>query len=207
MCAVAIGVVGDVCRALEAKVLPYCDEIVNLLLQNVANPALNRNVKPPILCAFGDIALAIAGAFEKYLAVTMQMLVQAAGTQIDMNEPELVDYLNKLREGIFEAYTGVVQGLRADSKAAAFMPHVPGVLGLLQQVATSINTDADPGEELVRAAVGVVGDLSSSLGPQFKQMARQSPVKEHIKAIFKACEGDKSADGVRQWAYSMLHSH
>ena len=122
------------------------------LLQNVANPALNRNVKPPILCAFGDIALAIAGAFEKYLAVTMQMLVQAAGTQIDMNEPELVDYLNKLREGIFEAYTGVVQGLRADSKAAAFMPHVPGVLGLLQQVATSINTDADPGEELVRAA-------------------------------------------------------
>ena len=128
-------------------------------------------------------------------------------TQIDMQEPELVDYLNKLREGIFEAYTGVVQGLRADSKAAAFMPHVPGVLGLLQQVATSINTDADPGEELVRAAVGVVGDLSSSLGPQFKQMARQSPVKEHIKAIFKACEGDKSADGVRQWAYSMLHSH
>lgn len=207
VCAVAIGVIGDVCRALEAKVLPYCDEIVNLLLQNVANPALNRNVKPPILCAFGDIALAIAGAFEKYLAVTMQMLVQAAGTQIDMNEPELVDYLNKLREGIFEAYTGVVQGLRADSKAAAFMPHVPGVLGLLQQVATSINTDADPGEELVRAAVGVVGDLSSSLGPQFKQMARQSPVKEHIKAIFKACEGDKSADGVRQWAYSMLHSH
>ena len=38
MCAVAIGVIGDVCRALEAKVLPYCDEIVNLLLQNVANP-------------------------------------------------------------------------------------------------------------------------------------------------------------------------
>ena len=97
VCAVAIGVVGDICRALEAKVLPYCDEIVHLLLRNLQNPALNRNVKPPILSCFGDIALAVGGQFEKYMQVTMSMLVQASGTAIDPNNPDLVDYLNQVR--------------------------------------------------------------------------------------------------------------
>ena len=94
VCAVAIGVVGDICRALEVKVLPYCDEIISLLLRNLQNPALNRNVKPPILSCFGDIALAVGGHFEKYMQVTMSMLVQASSTAIDASNPDLVDYLN-----------------------------------------------------------------------------------------------------------------
>ena len=122
VCAVAVGVVGDICRALEAKVLQYCDEFVHLLLRNLQNPSLNRNVKPVILAHFGDIALAIGGHFEKYLQVTMQMLEQAAKTSVDMSNDDLVDYLNQLREGIFEAFTGVLQGLRADNKGEAREP-------------------------------------------------------------------------------------
>merc|ERR1711988_356699 len=110
---------GDICRALEVKVLPYCDEMVHLLLRNLQNPALNRNVKPPILSCFGDIALAVGGQFEKYLQVTMSMLVQASSTPVDMANADLVEYLNSLREGIFEAYTGILQGLRADNKSGA----------------------------------------------------------------------------------------
>merc|ERR1719171_583871 len=138
VCAVAIGVVGDICRALEGRLLPYGDEIIHLLLRNLQNPGLNRNVKPPILSCFGDIALAVGGDFEKYMQVTMSMLVQASGTSIDMDNPDLVEYLNQLREGIFEAYTGVLQGLRADEKAVAFEPYVMNALDLVRQVAEGI---------------------------------------------------------------------
>ena len=55
--------------SLLPQVLPYCDEILQLLLKNLRNPALNRNVKPPILSCFGDIALAVGGNFEQYLQV------------------------------------------------------------------------------------------------------------------------------------------
>ncbi len=75
--------VGDVARALNIKLVPYCDEIVSLLLHDLQNPLLNRNVKPPILSCFGDVALAIGGEFGKYLSVVMNMLQQASTTTVD----------------------------------------------------------------------------------------------------------------------------
>lgn len=202
VCAVAIGVVGDICRALEAKVLPYCDEIVHLLLRNLQNPNLNRNVKPPILSCFGDIALAVGGHFEKYMQITMQMLVQASSASIDLDNPDMVEYLNQLREGIFEAYTGVLQGLRADDKAAAFEPYVHGALELIRQVAEGIPQGV-PTDEVVRAAAGMVGDLGLALGARgVKAMAKQPPHREYLKALLKEAKNSSSAQTkqVGEWA-------
>merc|ERR1719173_157458 len=67
--------------------------------------------------------------------ITMSMLQQASQTVVDMDDDDLVDYLHQLQEGIFEAYTGVLQGLRADSKADAFVPYIEQCLQLLILVA------------------------------------------------------------------------
>jgi importin subunit beta-1 len=206
VCAIAVGVVGDICRALESKVIPYCDEIVALLLGNAQNPSLNRDVKPPILCCFGDIALAVGGHFEKYLPVTMGMLTQAANTEVDQSNPDLVDYLQQLREGIFEAYTGVLQGLRADNKSEAFMPYVDHVLHLARQVADSVARGEQVGDDLVRATVGVIGDLAMSLGPQFKQLAKQPAHKEYMKQLIRAAK-NSNVEGTKQvgrWAHQTV---
>jgi importin subunit beta-1 len=42
VCAVAIGVVGDCCRALGASILPYCDEIMKSLLTLLQSQSLKR---------------------------------------------------------------------------------------------------------------------------------------------------------------------
>ena len=210
VCAVAVGVVGDICRALEAKVLPYCDEIISLLLRNLQNPQLNRNVKPPILSCFGDIALAVGGQFDKYLQVTMMMLQQASATQVDPSNLDLLEYLGQLREGIFEAYTGVLQGLRADNKAEAFLQYVTGALTLLQQVAEQVAVNSThPGDELVRSAVGVVGDLASTLGPQFKALAKQTPHKEYIRLLLKDARASSSeaTQQVGRWAHMAVYEN
>mmetsp|Transcript_31990 Transcript_31990/g.98725 ORF Transcript_31990/g.98725 Transcript_31990/m.98725 type:complete len:779 (-) Transcript_31990:668-3004(-) len=119
ICSAAVGTWGDICRALELQILPYCDEVVCCLLEDLQNPALNRQVKPAVLACFGDIALAIGGNFVKYLSPTLQMLDQAAHTEISKDDEELVEYLGMLREGILEAYIGITQGSIINSAECA----------------------------------------------------------------------------------------
>ena len=64
-------------------VLPHCDEIMVILMENLSNNDVHRQVKPQILSVFGDIALAIGTEFKKYLDVVMQTLLQASQAQVD----------------------------------------------------------------------------------------------------------------------------
>jgi len=188
-------------------VMPYCDEVIRLLLRNLQNPALNRNVKPPILSCFGDIALAVGGQFEKYLSVTMSMLHQASQTTVDASNSDLVEYLQQLREGIFEAYTGVLQGLRADHKSEAFMPYTDNVLSLIHQVSAQITHGGEmPGDDVIRVAVGVIGDMAMTLGTSFKQIARQPAHKEYLRHLMREAKASHS-DATKQvgrWAHQTV---
>jgi hypothetical protein len=42
VCTVAVGVCGDLCRALESHILAYSDDIVRCLLQCLQNTGINR---------------------------------------------------------------------------------------------------------------------------------------------------------------------
>jgi len=165
VCTIAVGVVGDICRALQKQVTPYCDEIVTILIRHLQDPRLNKSVKPPILSCFGDIALAICGEFSKYLNVVMNILMQAARFQVDKNNDEMVDYQNELREGIFEAFTGIIQGLRTDNQADLFLPFVEGVVHFIAEVVFKDPTRSDA---VTRGAIGVLGDLAHSLQSKVK---------------------------------------
>lgn len=35
VCLAAVGLVGDLCRALQSNILPFCDEVMQLLLENL----------------------------------------------------------------------------------------------------------------------------------------------------------------------------
>ena len=63
------------------------------------------------------------------------------------------------------------QGLRADSKAESFVPYTDGCLRLLMTV-SKLTEDHQVDDSLIRASVGVVGDLASTLGSRFKQQVR-----------------------------------
>ena len=68
---------------MTGQIAPYCDEIMTILLENLSNNDVHRWVKPQIISVFGDIALALATEFKKYLEVALQTLMQASQAQVD----------------------------------------------------------------------------------------------------------------------------
>jgi importin subunit beta-1 len=79
LCTVAVGIIGDISRALGDQSAQYSHAFMSVLLENLQSEVLNRNVKISILSCFGDIALAIGVAFEPYVETTMGVLRQAGG--------------------------------------------------------------------------------------------------------------------------------
>ncbi|KIH60025.1 HEAT repeat protein [Ancylostoma duodenale] len=114
VCAAAVGLVTDMCRAIEVNIAPALDDIMNTLVQSLQSPRLDKDVKVTILGCFGDIALAIGEHFERYIQIVMSMLIEASTAAVVTNPQDYdqVDYVDKLRENCVTAYTGILQGMR-----------------------------------------------------------------------------------------------
>uniref|UniRef100_A0A2P2J5M7 Uncharacterized protein MANES_08G095300 n=1 Tax=Rhizophora mucronata TaxID=61149 RepID=A0A2P2J5M7_RHIMU len=165
VCAITIGVVGDICRAIDDRILPYCDGIMSHLIHNLRSAELHRSVKPPIFSCFGDIALAVGEQFLKYIEPALAMTQSATQIcgQIDNSDEELMEYGNYLKRSIFEAYSGILQGFK-DSKPEVMLPHG----GHLLQFIELVFRDSQRDESVTKAAVAVLGDLADALGSNSK---------------------------------------
>lgn len=121
LCSMSIGLTSDITRALGVKVQPYCDNLMNCLLNDLRSPTLGNQFKPAILQCFGDIAQAIGGHFETYLEVVGNVLRQAGNVSINSETSyEMLDYVISLREGIMDAWAGIIAALKSSSKRESF---------------------------------------------------------------------------------------
>jgi len=153
MCSIAVGLVGDICRALNEGVIPYTDEFMTHLLEDLQSSILHRDVKPAILSCFGDIALAIGSNFVNYLSIVMAVLKQASSMEASPNDYDMIDYVNQLREGILEAYVGIVQGLKSGNCAGEMASHVNDIFAFMH----TIHDDVEKTEALIRCILGLIG--------------------------------------------------
>ncbi|KAJ3669946.1 hypothetical protein LUZ60_010270 [Juncus effusus] len=161
VCSISAGVVGDICRALGDQILKYCDGIMRVLLQDLYG-------KPAIFSCFGDIARAVGSHFERYFPYAVAKLQKAAQVSAKLDssaDEDVVDYVNRLRKGIFEAYSGILQGFK-DDRAELMMPYA----GHLLQYTEAVFTDKKRGEGVTKAAVAMMGDLTDTLGPNLRTL-------------------------------------
>ncbi|KAK3336917.1 armadillo-type protein [Cercophora scortea] len=159
LCSMAIGLVSDITRSMGERSQPYCDNFMNYLLNNLRSTALANQFKPAILQCFGDIAGAIGGHFETYLTVVAQVLQQAATvTATAEGSYEMFDYVVSLREGIMDAWGGIIGAMKSSNKTQILQPYVPSIFQLLNSIAG----DSNRSEALMRASMGVIGDLADA---------------------------------------------
>ncbi|KAH7907378.1 armadillo-type protein [Hygrophoropsis aurantiaca] len=198
LCMVAVGIIGDISRALGDQSAQYASAFMSVLFENLQSDVLNRNVKISILSCFGDIALAIGVAFEPYLDTTMGVLRQAGAVQPNPLDFDLVDYVAQLREGILEAYTGIVTGLKNTDKVTLLLPHSPAILELIQRCLG----DDDRSESVIKLSFGLLGDLADSFP---NGQLKQSLLSEWIASELRSKRGmPPDAKKTMRWAREMV---
>lgn len=110
----------------------------------------------------------------------------------------MVEYLNELREGVLDAYTGIIQGLKGDGPTpspdvAVLEPHIPFIVQFITVVAQ--DTEHSDGTIAVAAGkfdwifrkfgrkflfmlIGIVGDLCTAFGLPVVQLVDSPPIQE-----------------------------
>ncbi|KXJ94102.1 armadillo-type protein [Microdochium bolleyi] len=180
LCSMAIGLVSDITRSMGERSQPYCDNFMNHLLNNLRSASLANQFKPAILQCFGDIAAAIGGHFEIYLSVVAQVLQQAATvTASPDGSYELYDYVISLREGIMDAWSGIIGAMKSSGKTQILQEHVRTIFELLNLISQDMNRS----EALMRSSMGVIGDLADAfpngeLADAFRQDWLTTLIKE-----------------------------
>lgn len=201
VCCVTVGVVGDLCRAIEAQFAPYCDPIVATLLESLKNSALNRAIKPPMISALGDIALSIDTEFVRYLHPVMEVLHGAseASKAVDAGDEDLVEYMNTLRESILEAYTGIFQALPKAKVPQLMGPHIGQIAEFLQCLAADMQTRT---EEVTQGCVGLIGDMASGVGLLLKEML----LRDFVRQLLTECAmiNKDGARNVVEWTRGLI---
>lgn len=201
ICAMAIGLVSDITRALNEKIQPYCDTLMNYLLNNLRSQTLGNQFKPAILQCFGDIAQAIGGAFETYLSVVGQVLQQAAAINVPDNSFEMLDYVVSLREGIMDAWGGAIMAMRAGGKSNLLAPYVDSIFQLLQ----TIYQDPNRTEALLRASMGVIGDLSEAFPQgQYSHYFRQDWLTAMARDVRANKDFSQRTNDTARWAREQI---
>jgi importin subunit beta-1 len=74
VCAIVLGVLGDICRAVGENIFPFCNTLISRIGELLNYPNLHRKVRPACLSAIGDISLAIGGQFEVYVHPAMTII-------------------------------------------------------------------------------------------------------------------------------------
>lgn len=203
-CLISLGILGDVCRALEEEFAPFCDSVMQILAKSLEDPEVPKSVKPSILASFGDIAIAIGDTFLKYLGIVSPPLQAAAAMSVDMaqsvgdNEDE-IEYINSLRQNILDAWSGMFNGISKEFVELYLKQFAPMIVEYVETIA------ANPLVEdlsVLNRAVGALGDVAaiiSGIGPVLRQ-------KPFVKPFLEHCMTKPGLDEKARWALSMVEA-
>eukprot|EP00798_Chlamydomonas_sp_ICE-L_P030705 gene30705-35732_t len=205
VCLSTVGVLGDVCRAVEESILPYCDEVLSLLLQNLRREDVNRKIKPPILdvFAFGDIALVVGEKYAKYLEPVMAVLkraIQVSISQASKQDDDSLDYNAELRTGIIDAYSGIMQGIGPALCEQFLKPDVPALIDFV----ASIGSEHNPDPSVAKAAINMMGD-TCSLMQGMGVLLRMHPNTTWFQ-LLTYCKETPDVQDECQWAVQQIEA-
>jgi hypothetical protein len=195
---VAMAIFSEITRIQSKKlILPYCKEIINVLITNVKG-TLDRKIFLETIVCLGEIALAIKEEFLPYFKEVMNILKCACETKIDKSNPKSFRFLNVLRESILETYTEIVQGLKHED-ISHFKPYFPQIFRF---IVCSYSGKYKEDSLVKEYSVGLIGDLGQVFGAEIKIFLKSKTINNIIDDAMK--NFDKKSKETLLWTKKIL---
>lgn len=128
---------------------------------------------------------------------------------------DLVDYINGLREGILEAYVGIIGSIKSSASSPSapspsptiLLPYISPIFEFLHLILT----DQERTETILRSAIGLIGDLAECFSKgELKEVLSSGWVTECLKNG-RTKMGGPETKRVAKWAkevrFLSLFSH
>eukprot|EP01130_Rhizamoeba_saxonica_P006016 TRINITY_DN2383_c0_g1_i1.p1 TRINITY_DN2383_c0_g1~~TRINITY_DN2383_c0_g1_i1.p1 ORF type:complete len:876 (+),score=186.89 TRINITY_DN2383_c0_g1_i1:279-2630(+) len=202
---ISVGIISNLTRSLKVEELVvYLQPIVSKLLENLNNPKIDRSVFPHIFSCIGDLSLACGGAFEPHIPEVVQVLHNAT-KHIVLNEhsdePEFIDYVNSLRQGILEAFTGLLLGMQDAGKSQILLN--ADFIDPIDAIVKNIASDHNRTDEVSRTALGLVGDIARCFGSPVRETVNSGAVHS-LLSIYSQPNYDEQSNEVARWTQKMI---
>jgi len=197
LCRVSVGCLGDLSRAVEDKMSKYFGDIMPILMNFLRNPDTDRSIKLVIISILSDFAMSTNKQFLPYLKEVLEILKSAATMTIQPytdEDPEIGEYIQKLKENIIEAYIGIVYGVKEAHDTSILDTYVPDMFKYLE---TICNGEIGEDMEFIKQIVGLIGDLADLYGGRIKDLLIQPFITRIIGIISKAT--NKEYKQVAEW--------
>ncbi|NXB85980.1 IMB1 protein, partial [Vidua chalybeata] len=177
VCLSAVGLVGDLCRALQSNILPFCDEVMQLLLENLGVSGRFPSNSWMLTLPRGVGGGRSLGKLRMWKIQEVKLKASLCPCVCPQSDYDMVDYLNELREGCLEAYTGIIQGLKGDQEnvhpdVMLVQPRVEFILSYIDHIAG----DEDHTDGVVACAAGLIGDLCTAFGKDGLKLVEARPM-------------------------------
>jgi importin subunit beta-1 len=180
-CSTVVHVMGDVARAMGDKIVPHCDQLIQILIKILqANDAQNV-IKPFVISLFSDVALAIGKDFVRYAETILNILgkaVDMAKLSTNQDDEDHDEFVFSIQEAIFEAYTGIIYAITESHEEDKYIaPHVDKILQFVTVACTAVGDDRPT--SLTCAGINVIGDLLKipSFRPRLKSVIQHQSIQ------------------------------
>lgn len=194
----AIGVIGDICRAIGTQFKPYLEQTLQVLIYILQNE--NEKIKPIILACLGDIAFTTEDSSWKYFNFSIPLFKAAANFMkefLDVDDLDKFENRLQLKETILEGISSVIQNTKIKDNFLQINEKLDWIFLFLGHI-----MEEDRTQRISFLTIGLVGDLSQYF-LDFKKTYRKKKWIQQVLFEFENNENERSKN-LSEWVKESL---
>lgn len=208
ICKTSLNTLSEIITSCENDFNIYVSEYIKIILKNLSDNTIIRDLKPGCLQIIGDLFINCRQEIFKYFNETMIMIggaIQACQMDYrkEMDTIDFINYITELKETTLETLTCIFTAVQEEGKTNEFIPYAKGVVEFINKI---LREEGQLNIEIIRNCIGIIADYCKVYGKDIKPILNAGLLKDCIEKFKKSEEymEDQQKKDFINWAQSHI---